>query len=278
MVLFYIQPHSTKALINQKCCHTGENLGSAVYDRLDMGQGRMGIQAPNHYDNDPTINNVLVHGFEGANEKTWRDEKGSTVLWLRGLIPESQAGSGRIMTSGYDASILWKNWNKPKLPNSDIGDNKRPMDHAPKTLGRRFDENRNPVPLHDIDKDSQVITYCWGRQETSAVPNSVIATMVICKDVSYTGQDEVLQDSSQVSLEQVIDHSSPNRASCSKHRELVDFARYLRLHTAMKSFITLAVVLGCPTIVSAAAIPKNCNLCSNSISTFPYPAFMSMEG
>lgn len=278
MVLFCIRFHSTGSASQPDMLPHGRELrGQHRLRSLGRGGGRTGIQTPCHHENDPTVNNVLAHGLEGANEKIWCDKKGSTVLWLQDLISESQPRSGRIMTSGYDANILWQNWNKTKTPNSEIGDNKCRIDRAPKTLGKRFDGNRDTFSGRDVDKDSQVISYCWGRQETQAAPNSFVATIVICKDVSYIGQDQVLQNSSQVSLERVIDRSSPNRAACSKYCEPVDFARYRRLQTIMKSFITLKLILSCPTIVSAAAIPTKCNLYSSNISTLPQPAFTFVE-
>jgi hypothetical protein len=194
------------------------------------------------------------------------------------MMPESQPISGWIMTSGYDANILWQSWNKPKIRISEIEDNQRRKDHAPKALDRRFDGNRDPVPRRDLDKVSPVICYYWDRQETQPAPNSVAAKVVVRNDVFYTSQDEVLQDSSQVSDEQVSDHSSPNRPVCSKYGELVDFPWYCRFYTAMNRFIPVAVIVGCPTIVSAAAIPTKCNSSSNSMTTFPHPESMSMPG
>lgn len=221
-----------------------------------------------------TVDMILIHDLEGAMKKLLCVKKYFPVFRLRDLLAqESQPRSGRIMTFGYNAGITWQKWDDSKAPKFEgqslwgsgtslTAQNAGDTRHRPtQRLDRGIGGKRAP-PY--IDKHNEAFPYFGGRQGSLYRCTAVDSAT---DEATYTSQDVVLKDIYQVGVEQRFDYDSPARAACSKYCKLV--VRYLRLHTAIKRFIAPAVFLGCPTVVSAAAVPTRCNLCSSGISTLP---------
>lgn len=230
-----------------------------------------------------TVDMILIHDLEGAMKKLLCVKKYFPVFRLRDLLAqESQPRSGRIMTFGYNAGITWQKWDDSKAPEFEgqslwgsgtslTAQNAGDTRHRPtQRLDRGIGGKRAP-PY--IDKHTEAFPYFWGRQGSLYRCTAVDSAT---DEATYTSQDVVLKDIYQVSVEQGFDYDSPATAACSSYCKLA--VRYLRLHTAMKRFIAPAMFLGYPTVVSAAAVPMRCNLCSSGISTLPLSTSIHVQG
>lgn len=245
------------------------------------GGGSTGSQVP-YREDDPTVDVVLVHGLERANEKTWCDRTASTVSWPRDLILyESQPRSGRMVTFG---NVVPQNQDNAEPKQSkrqrvfavlmriavqDIEKSEHLMDYPLRTLYRRVDGRREPVQGGGVDKHYEMLSHSWGQQRINSKVNITFTTTDTGEDTSYNSQDGVSQDSYQASLRQIIDQRSPITADSPKYSETIGFPRYRRLRRVFGGFIIPAVALSYPTTVSAAAISWRCTHCSNGIFLLP---------
>lgn len=228
-----------------------------------------GTQIPYHQENGPKVDIILVHGLQGATEKTWRARE-STVFWPRDLIPyELRPGNGRIMTFGYNANVMQRNLDSSKINNlegqnllalslstatRDVGYSEGRMHRPSVVLDRKFDGRRDPVQRGHVEKHYQVLSHCWGQQEIAHRETIVTTKTHTCKDASYTGQDNAPRDSYNVNIRQFIGHHNRSMADSPNYSEIIGSPRYRRLLRVLGSLINPAVVLSYPMTVSAAAL------------------------
>lgn len=171
------------------------------------------------------------------------------------------------MTFGYDADVMRQNRDSSKATkmerqslfplfihtmaqDSEAGEHR--VDHPGKKLDREIDERRYQVQGGDVDKHYQVILHCGDQQEIDIRGKTIKKTTDTCKDASYTSQDDALQDSYKANLGQFID--GPTTADPLSYSEVMGSPRFNRLGRVLGGFISPAVVLSYPTLVSAAAL------------------------
>lgn len=188
------------------------------------------------------------------------------------------------MTFGYDANVTRQDWDNSKNPILEVqslwalfmytgiqskDDGEHRMDRPPQTLDREIGGRRHPVQGRDVHEHYQVISHYWGRQGVNNKRNAVITTVSICKDTSDNTQDAMLEDGYELSLEQVVEHDCPDRATTLIYCAMVGIPSYRRLRSVLESFLGPAVVLSCPTTVSAAALMWDCSLSGCQYGIFP---------
>lgn len=243
------------------------------------------VQIAHRKEAGPTVDVVLVHGLERATENTWHDRIASAVFWPRDLIPyESQPRSERIMTYGYNATVVPQNRDNAEANQSkmkrvftilmhikahNVVISEHLMDRPPKMPHRRVGGRRDPVQGGGVDKHYQMLSHSWGQPVINSKGNVIFTRAYTGEDSSYNRKDGVFHDSYQASLRCFIDHHSPIAADPSNYSEIMGFPRYRRLCRVLGSFIIPAVTLSYPTTASAAALSWRCTHCSNGIFFLP---------
>lgn len=232
------------------------------------GGGSTGRQIPYYQESGPIVHMVLVHDLKRAIEKKCCHRETSNVFWPREMIScKSQPRCGRIMTFGSDTDVMRQDWDSSKATKmesqslfslfkytlaQDLEAGEHRVDHPGKKLDREIDGRRYQVQGGDVDKHYQVISHCRDQQEINIRGETIKMATDTGKDASYTSQDDTIQDRYKANLGQFID--GPTTADPPRYKEVMGSPRFNRLGRVLGSFISPAVVLSYPTLVSAAAL------------------------